>query len=167
MLEATKEACMEIITADLMHELSCFVHDHCEDVPHDIGIKLAEIVRKHLLAERRPTMLEWKDGLPTELGDYRVQHSNGNTGYIRMQQTVLFQDIVRHYGPIPDPPVRLKLFRRFRCSCGDLHGVGFFDPNDGVEYPFKIYWGSNTNNLLEYGAKEVKNRGIEIEWEDE
>lgn len=33
---------------DLAIELSRCVHDLCKDVPHDIGLKLAAIVRKHV-----------------------------------------------------------------------------------------------------------------------
>lgn len=39
----------DLINAELAVALSKCVHDLCDDVPHDIGLKLAAIVRKHFV----------------------------------------------------------------------------------------------------------------------
>lgn len=37
----------DLVSADLAVDMSRLVHNECESVPHDIGIKLANIVRQH------------------------------------------------------------------------------------------------------------------------
>ena len=38
---------LTVITSLLMLEMNKYVHDNCKDVPHDIGIKLGNIIAKH------------------------------------------------------------------------------------------------------------------------
>ena len=36
------------LDGDLALKLSIYVHDTCKEVPHDIGLKLVEIIKEHL-----------------------------------------------------------------------------------------------------------------------
>lgn len=49
MCEANSNAVLAEVRADveLALKLSRYVHDNCKDVPHDIGLKLVEIISEH------------------------------------------------------------------------------------------------------------------------
>lgn len=38
---------MKIVDVNLAVKLSRYVHSVCDNVPHDIGLKLAEIIKQH------------------------------------------------------------------------------------------------------------------------
>lgn len=115
-------------------------------------------------------MTKWIEGPPTTPGNYVTKCRGLNEdGYCHWNQADIDRQkelpghITHHYGPIPDPPKPLKLFRLFNCTTGDQRGTGAYDPN-GNFCPYKIHWEDKFYET--YSQSEIDEQQIKIDWID-
>jgi len=152
----------------------------------NLGLKLEDVRKEIILLikieededeDEKETVVKmkisWIDGSPPDVGNYYIQLKDGKIESLMWGEMQCFEGanfILRHYGPIPDPPKVLRPFRRFAATTSDgLQGIGVFDPRNEScpdiihwECPYIIHW-ENEKDRTGYELIE----DFQIEWIDD
>ncbi len=123
--------------------------------------RIAEDMLSPIFREALDQTLQWQDGPPKERECYVCEYDSGLIVY--RKNTMHAPEVVRHFGPIPDPPKKPEpLCRRFECVRDGMKGEGVRLCNSQVN----IRWEGNIVVYI-YDVSELDNRNIHItKWLD-